>query len=174
MYRSESPQVVVPWTHRRFWTRAWRSVGPNVWYLGITSLLTDVSSEMVASVLPVHFVLHLNLSPFAFGALDGLYNGVTAATRWPSGLIADRWRRHKEVAAAGYAISALCKLGLLGAGRAWAALAVVIASGRPGRVVTVCRQRVSCTRNRSERGKTIIRAPDTGGITDCWGCGSCP
>lgn len=58
---------------------------PNVWHLGFTSLLTDVSSEMVASVLPIYLFVQLNLSPFAFGVLDGLYNGVTAATRWASG-----------------------------------------------------------------------------------------
>jgi MFS family permease len=133
VYRTDSTQVAVPWSERRFWTRAWQVAVPNVWYLGITSLLTDVSSEMVASVLPMYLVLHLNLSPLAFGTLDGLYNGVTAITRWGSGVVADRWRRHKEVAAVGYAISAVCRLGLLAAGRAWLGLAVAIASDRLGK-----------------------------------------
>jgi MFS family permease len=88
---------------------------------------------MVASVLPVYLVLHLSLSPLAFGTLDGLSNGVTAIMRWVSGIFADRWGRHKEVAAAGYALSAFSKLGLLGAGRALPGLVAAIASDRFGK-----------------------------------------
>jgi MFS family permease len=133
MYLPENPGPDVEWTTRYRWTRSWFSVAPNVLYLGLTSLLTDVSSEMVASVLPVYLVLHLRLSPIAFGALDGLYNGITAVTRWGSGVIADRWGRHKEVAASGYAMSALCRLGLLAAGREWTLLAGTILADRLGK-----------------------------------------
>src|SRR5262249_56008623 len=52
------------------------SVSPVVWKLGLTSFLTDISSEMVNSVLPVYMVLHLHLSPFQYGAIDGVYNGL--------------------------------------------------------------------------------------------------
>jgi MFS family permease len=133
MYQPDSTEVVVPWTERRFWTRAWQSVAPNVWFLGITSLLTDVSSEMVASVLPVYLVVQLNLSPLAFGTLDGFYNGVTAVTRLASGVLADRWQRHKELAAIGYGLSALCRLGLLAAGRAPLGLAAAVVGDRLGK-----------------------------------------
>ena len=75
MYQSDTAPVELPPLRWTAWSRAWRSVVPNVWFLGMTSLLTDVSSEMVVSVLPVYLVLHLNLSPLSFGALDGLYNG---------------------------------------------------------------------------------------------------
>lgn len=126
----------VPTSHEpprpRSW-RVWRAVPPTVLYLGITSLLTDLSSEMVASVLPIFLVVQLNLSPLAFGALDGLYNGVTALTRWAGGIAGDRWRRHKEIAVAGYALSAACRLGLLAAGRDVLALGAVIASDRLGK-----------------------------------------
>ena len=123
---SHEPTRLRPW-------RLWRPVAPTVWYLGLTSLLTDLSSEMVASVLPVFLVVQLNLSPLAFGALDGLYNGVTALTRWAGGIAGDRWRRHKQIAVAGYALSAACRLGLLAAGRSVLALGVVIASDRLGK-----------------------------------------
>lgn len=133
MYQSDRVPVDVPPTPWRQWVRSWRFVSANVWFLGITSLLTDVSSEMIASVLPVYLVLQLNLSPLAFGTLDGLYTGVTALVRWASGMVADRWGRHKEVAAAGYAISAFSRLGLLAAGRAWPGLALAIVSDRLGK-----------------------------------------
>lgn len=130
MYQPDSASVAIEWKARGFRARGWRSVAPNVWFLGLTSLLTDLSSEMVASVLPMYLVLHLNLSPLAFGTLDGLYHGVAAITRWGSGIVADRWRRHKEVAAAGYGVSSLCRLGLLAVGRSWIGLAAVIVSDR--------------------------------------------
>ncbi len=103
---------------------------PNVWGLGLTSLFTDLSSEMVVSILPIYLVIQLGFSPLAFGALDGLYNGLGALARLVSGPAVDRWRRHKEVAAGGYGISALCRLGLLAAERWWPGVAGAIALDR--------------------------------------------
>src|SRR5919109_5609974 len=91
-------------------------VGRNVVLLGLTSLFTDLSAEMVAAILPLYLVYGLGLSPFQFGVVDGLYQGVTALVRVGGGMAGDRWRRHKEVAAFGYGISAACKLGYLAVG----------------------------------------------------------
>jgi MFS family permease len=104
-----------------------------VWYLGITSFFTDVSSEMVSSILPIYLVLYLRLSPVAFGAIDGLYQGFAAIARLAGGYVADRWRNHKAVAAFGYALSAACRVGLLAAGNAWGLLAATIAIDRTGK-----------------------------------------
>ncbi len=108
-------------------------VSRTVWCLGLTSFFTDVSSEMVASILPVYLVLHLRLSPLAFGLIDGLYQGFAAVARVAGGFVADRWRSHKAVAAAGYGLSAVCKLGLLAAGNVWSLLALTIALDRTGK-----------------------------------------
>jgi MFS family permease len=108
-------------------------VAGTVWLLGIVSALTDVSSEMVASILPAYLFVHLQLSPIQFGLIDGLYQGVTAVARLVSGIAADRTRRYKLVAAGGYALSAVCKLGLLAAGASWGALAAVISVDRVGK-----------------------------------------
>jgi MFS family permease len=108
-------------------------VAPNVWFLGATSLLTDLSSEMVTSVLPLYLVVQLGFSPLAFGALDGLYNGIGALTRLASGVAVDRWRQPKALAGLGYAVSAMCRLGLLAAGRWWPGVAAVIAIDRLGK-----------------------------------------
>src|SRR5262245_7206468 len=89
-------------------------ISPVVLSLGLTSLLTDISSEMVNSLLPVYVVLHLHLSPLQFGFIDGIYNGFAIALlSLGSGFIADRSARQKEVAIAGYSLSGLCKLLLL-------------------------------------------------------------
>ena len=104
----------------------------NVWSLGLTSFLTDISSEMVASILPAYLVLQLGFTPLAFGAIDGLYQGATALTRLVGGFIADRTRRYKEVAAIGYAISTVSRLLLLFVSTA-SAIGAVIAIDRLGK-----------------------------------------
>lgn len=130
MYTSESPPARVEPAPR---PRVWSGMPLNIWALGLTSLLTDVSSEMVTSVLPLYVVLHLQWSPLAFGALDGAYQGVAAFVRLLSGVVADRWRSHKAVALAGYAGSAVAKLGYLGAGAAWPALTAALVADRLGK-----------------------------------------
>lgn len=119
---------------RSLWrARRWPAVHANVWYLGVTSLLTDVSSEMVTSVLPIYIVLHLQMSPLAFGAMDGLYQGVSALVRTASAFVADRQRHHKAMATLGYGVSALAKLGYLAAGAFWFVLPAVIVGDRLGK-----------------------------------------
>ena len=44
-------------------------ISPTVWALGLTSFLTDISSEMVTSVLPIYLFNYLRLSPVQFGAV---------------------------------------------------------------------------------------------------------
>lgn len=113
----------------------WRRVAPNVWALGVTSLLTDVSSEMVTSILPLYVLVHLGLSPFAYGFVDGLQHGITAVLRIASGVLSDRSSRHKEVAASGYAASALARLGLALAGGSLTGVASWLAIDRLGKGV---------------------------------------
>ena len=110
-------------------------VGKNVVLLGLTSMLTDVSSEMVASILPIYLVLAIGLSPAQFGFVDGIAQLAAAFARISSGRIADRWRRNREVAAAGYGLSALCKLLMLAAGTSWGFIAGVLAADKIGKAI---------------------------------------
>lgn len=98
---ASSPEPVAPRLHR------------NVGLLGLTSLLTDISSESVNAVLPLYLTSVLGFSALGFGIFDGIYGGMSAILRIFGGLVADRRQRHKEVAGAGYGLSAACKLGLL-------------------------------------------------------------
>jgi MFS family permease len=109
-------------------------VSPVVWKLGWTSFLTDISSEMVNSVLPVYLVLHLHLSPLQYGVIDGVYNGLAVIlVSLAAGLTADRSKRHKEVALTGYGLSAVCKLLLLAAGGVWGWLIAITGLDRIGK-----------------------------------------
>ncbi|MET8833865.1 MFS transporter [Micromonospora sp. NPDC004540] len=110
-------------------------VSGNVVALGTVSLITDVSAEMVTAVLPLYLVLGLQLSPVAFGVVDGVHTGATALLRVVGGFVADRFRRRKLVAGLGYALSAVAKLGLLLAGRSVPAIGAVVAVDRLGKGV---------------------------------------
>ena len=95
---------------RRALTR--KRVASTVVLLGTTSLLTDISSEMVSTVLPLYLVATLGFSPLQFGVIDGLYQGaggVRPARR--GGFLGDRLSRHKTVAAFGYGLSARLQAG---------------------------------------------------------------
>jgi MFS family permease len=108
-------------------------VSRTVVLLGACSLLTDISSEMVATILPLYLVATLGFSPLQFGVLDGLYQGAGAFVRLGAGYLGDRLRRHKAVAFTGYGLSAVAKLGLVTIGGAFGALSVVIAADRVGK-----------------------------------------
>ena len=99
---------------------------------GMVSLLTDISSESVAAVLPLFATAVLGLSPLAYGFLDGIYQGVSGLVRIAGGYAADRSDRPKVVAFAGYGLSALTKPLLLLAG-SFAGLTALVTIDRLGK-----------------------------------------
>jgi MFS family permease len=109
------------------------AVPRTVVLLGICSLLTDISSEMVVTILPLYLISVGGFSPLAFGVVDGIYNGAAALVGLASGLLGDRLRRHKEVAATGYGLSAICKLLLATIGTAVSAIGTVVLLDRIGK-----------------------------------------
>lgn len=82
--------------------------------LGFTSFFTDISSEMVAAVIPIFLVTQLGFTPSGFGLFQAAQEVANALLRLAGGAIADRTRRPKETAATGYGISTLTRVGLLG------------------------------------------------------------
>ena len=97
-------QVVNPRRLLRLRRRApGRRVARNVVLLGLVSFFTDISSEMVATILPLYLFYTLGFTPLQFGFVDGLQQGAAALVRVAGGFAADRTRRHKEVAWVGYA-----------------------------------------------------------------------
>ena len=109
-----------------------RRVGSTVILLGLVSMLTDISSEAVAAVLPLYLTAVLGLSPLAFGFVDGLYQGVSALVRILGGWLADRADRPKWVAFLGYGLSALTKVLLIPA-HGLAAISAIITVDRLGK-----------------------------------------
>ncbi|MCR2815829.1 MFS transporter [Microbacterium jiangjiandongii] len=112
--------------------RGARTVSSTVVTLGIVSLLTDISSESVAAVLPLYITGVLGLSTIAFGVLDGLYQGVSAVVRIAGGYASDRLDQPKWVAFTGYALAAAARVGLLFAS-GFAAITAVVTADRIGK-----------------------------------------
>lgn len=132
MYQVEASRALLK--PRTWATPAARlSVPRNVFLLGTVSMLTDVSAEMVATVLPLYLVFSLGVTPLVLGAIDGLYRGAAAIVQVVGGFASDRLQRHKEVATLGYGLSAICKVGLVVAGSSIGAIGALVASDRIGK-----------------------------------------
>jgi MFS family permease len=167
MYQIENLRSLI--TSREPLSRRLRApqVSRNVVLLGLTSLFTDISAEMVATVLPLYLIYTLGLSPLQFGVIDGVYQGATALVRLGGGYVADRSRRYKEVAAFGYALSAICKPAFLVAGSTFGALTAIILVDRSGKGIrTAPRDALISLSTRRESLATafgVHRALDTAG-----------
>jgi MFS family permease len=109
-----------------------RRVSSTVILLGIVSMLTDISSESVSSILPLYLTAVVGLSPVAYGFLDGMYQGVSAFVRLAGGYAADRGGHPKWVAVVGYGSSALTRILMLPA-HGFAAITGVITVDRLGK-----------------------------------------
>ncbi|MGW7541217.1 MFS transporter [Streptomyces sp. NPDC054770] len=143
------------------------TIAPTVLALGTVSLVTDVSSEMVTAVLPLYLVAGLGLSPLGFGLLDGVYNGFSAVVRLVGGHLADRGGgRHKWVAGAGYALSAICKPLLLVA-HSLTPIGLILAADRTGKGLRTAPRDalISLSSTPETRGRAfgVHRAMDTAG-----------
>jgi MFS family permease len=165
VYQVESARILFKGGSRS--RRLTVGVSRTVLLLGLTSLLTDVSAEMVSTVLPLYVFFTFGAAPLVVSLIDGIYQGATALLQVFGGVIADRFNKHKDVASVGYGISAVCKLGLaIGAGAvgAVAALVVVDRAGkglRTGPRVAM----ISLTSSPSQLGSAfgVHRAMDTAG-----------
>ncbi len=135
MYQSGLPSELRRHTSDSTTRRRIGGIHRNVWFLGITSLLTDMSSEMVVAVLPVYALYFLHVTPAAFGVIDGLQQGGAAVVKLISGFATDRTRRYKTIAASGYVASLVSRLGLLVAGPSATWLTPLVALDRIGKGV---------------------------------------
>lgn len=108
-------------------------VPATVLALGTVSLVTDISAEMITATMGLYLTAGLGLGYLALGALDGLYTGATALLRLGGGYAADRLGRPKQVAALGYGLSAVCKLGFPAVGASVAGLSAVVTADRAGK-----------------------------------------
>ena len=86
-----------------------RQIPKGVWVLGFVSLLMDISSEMVHSLLPMFMVTVLGTSAFTVGIIEGLAESTALIVKVFSGALSDYLGKRKGLAVFGYALGALTK-----------------------------------------------------------------
>lgn len=81
----------------------------GVWVLGGVSLLMDVSSEMIHSLLPLFMATTLGASVIIIGIIEGVAEATALMLKVFSGVISDYVGKRKGLALLGYGLGALSK-----------------------------------------------------------------
>jgi MFS family permease len=89
--------------------RSLRQIPSGIWVLGFVSLLMDISSEMIHSLLPLFMVMVLGTSTIAVGFVEGLAESLALVVKVFSGTLSDYWGKRKGLAVFGYALGAFTK-----------------------------------------------------------------
>jgi MFS family permease len=98
-----------------------RGITRNVVLLGVVSLLTDISSEMVYPLIPLFLTTTLGASVGTAAFIEGCAEMTASLLKGLSGAWSDRIGKRRPFVFAGYGISALAKLGLAAA-TGWSAV----------------------------------------------------
>ncbi len=85
------------------------SLPRNVWVLTATSFLTDISSEMLANLMPLFLANVLGARMSVIGLIDGIAETTASLLKLYSGALSDKLGSRKWLTVAGYAFSTLAK-----------------------------------------------------------------
>lgn len=80
-----------------------------IWVLGLVSLLMDISSELIHSLLPVFLVTSLGASALVVGLIEGTAEATALIVKVFSGALSDYWGKRKPLAVLGYGLGAISK-----------------------------------------------------------------
>lgn len=86
-----------------------RKIPAAVWILGFVSMLMDVSSELIHSLLPLFMVTSLGASALMVGFIEGLAQSTALIVKIFSGMLSDYLGKRKWLAVTGYALGAFTK-----------------------------------------------------------------
>jgi MFS family permease len=85
------------------------AIPKGVWALGFVSLLMDISSEIIHSLLPMFLVTTLGASALIVGLIEGCAEATAAVVKIFSGTLSDYLGNRKWLAVCGYALGACSK-----------------------------------------------------------------
>jgi MFS family permease len=80
-----------------------------IWVLGFVSLLMDISSELIHSLMPVFMVTVLGASMLTVGLIEGAAEATALIVKVFAGALSDYWGKRKSLAVLGYGLGALSK-----------------------------------------------------------------
>jgi len=111
-------------------------VSRNVFILGITSFLTDLSSEIIYPLVPLFLTTVLGAPVAVVGLIEGIAESTASILKVFSGWISDRMRRRRPLTIIGYGISSMAKP-LLAAATVWPAVLILRFGDRLGKGIRV-------------------------------------
>jgi MFS family permease len=104
--------------------RSLLSLPRTVVILGVVSLLTDASSEMIYPLLPLFLAATLGAGATFIGLIEGLAESTASLLKLASGWWSDRLGRRKAIVVAGYTLSACARPLVALAGAGWHVLVI--------------------------------------------------
>ena len=138
----------------------------NIYYLGLTSLLNDIASEMITPILPIFLTSVLGASGLAVGLVEGSAKAAEQLLSIFSGWYSDRIRKRKPLVVLGYLVTTLSK-GLFAFTTSWPQFLVVRFAERSGKAIRTPPRDAILARsvkvNERRAGFAIHRVLDTGG-----------
>jgi MFS family permease len=90
-------------------TKPTKGIPRSIWALGLVSLLMDVSSELIHSLLPVFMFTALGMGIFTIGLIEGAAQATALIVKIFSGALSDYWGKRKPLAMLGYGLAAASK-----------------------------------------------------------------
>ncbi|ANF22766.1 MFS transporter [Thermococcus piezophilus] len=124
----------------------------NVFLLGIVSFLNDMSSEMIAPVVPTYLTDVLGIGKAASGSIMGLIESLSSLFKVLFGYFSDRFRKRKLFVAFGYLFSTITK-GALAFVHSWWDFVTLRILDRVGKGIRTA-PRDALIAESSEKGKT--------------------
>ncbi|MDO8886231.1 MFS transporter [Candidatus Oleimmundimicrobium sp.] len=82
----------------------------NVFVLGLVSLFTDISSEMIYPLVPIFLTSVLGAPVAVVGLIEGVAESTASILKTFSGWLSDKYEKRKPFVLGGYSLSALGKL----------------------------------------------------------------
>ena len=99
----------------------------NIFYIGLISFFTDISTEMVYPLIPLYLASAFGATPALIGVIEGIAESAASLMKAYGGYVSDKLRKRKAVAFAGYFSGVIYKLALLFAGSwGWVLFARVV------------------------------------------------
>lgn len=139
---------------------------PAIFVLGLVSLFTDLSSEMIIPVLPLFLTNVLHIQVGTVGIIEGIAESTASILKVFSGWLSDRTGRRKPLVVFGYGLSNLIKP-LYAVSASWGQVLGIRFADRFGKGIRVAPRDalIADTTPKEERGKSFgfHRAMDTAG-----------
>lgn len=139
---------------------------PNVFFLGLTSLLTDISSEMTFTLVPLFLANVLGTKTAIIGLIGGLSDSTEAVLKIFSGRLSDKLHRPKLLTVCGYSLATIAKPFMYLA-TSWGAITAIRLTDRVGKGIRVAPRDalIADSSQAEERGRSfgLRQAMDTTG-----------